>query len=130
MSPLNPWTTVPGAEALQEIYGYWPNLHDAVLRELRLSFTDSSATALLDYERVRLTLRWDGVSAARLRLADGGIYGVALTRREDGIETCFEDYEWGLQGTIRAAALRVENVVDAPEKSGDAATVLTLGTAV
>ena len=74
------WETIPGAAPLFDIYGYWPTLHDAVVRKLRVGFAERELTLVVDYSdlvpgresepntRTRVTMRWFGTTESMLRL--------------------------------------------------------------
>lgn len=123
------WQSMPGAQPLFGTYGYWPTLHDAVVRAFEIVFADRSVEIVLDYADLvgdagseadvgtRMTLRWSNVIEASLRLYAGNLYGVAFARTPGGIETRFTDYTWGMDGRILSAAIEVVNVAPSPGRS-------------
>lgn len=124
------WQSTPGAQPLYKIYGYWPTLHDAVIRAINVDFANQGLQIVVDYkgltknvdqeERIgqRITLRWQGVTEAKLRLYDWNLYGIKFTQRNEMVETRFEDYTWGMDGYILSASVEVAHIEPAPDMSG------------
>ncbi len=116
------WETIPGAAPLFELYGYWPTLHDAVVRGLKVGFAERELTLVMDYSdlvlgrenepstRTRITMRWFGITESTLRLHNGDLYGIGFTRANGFLETHFEDYCYGLDGAITAEGVEVTHI--------------------
>jgi hypothetical protein len=133
------WETIPGAAPLFEIYGYWPTLHDAVVRELKIGFAERELTLVVDYSdlvlgredepdiRTRITMRWFGITESTLRLHNSDLYGMEFTRANGFLETQFEDYCYGLDGTITSKGLEVTHIGLSPACPDDERIELTLG---
>jgi hypothetical protein len=133
------WQTIPGAEPLFEIYGYWPTLHDAVVRELRVGFAERELTLVVDYTDLvqgreneptlcaRLTLRWFGITESTLRLHSGDLYGIDFVRENDLLETRFTDYDYGLDGTVLSGGVAVTHIELSPVRPEEERLALTLG---
>jgi hypothetical protein len=121
------WQTLPGTEPLFEIYGYWPTLHDATVRKMHVGFAAKELTLVVDYSDhragqdnqpeicTRITLRWFGITESTIRLANADLYGINLARIGDLIETRFDDYSFGMDGSIVSAGIEVLQIEPAPE---------------
>ena len=133
------WGTISGAEPLFETYGYWPTLHDAVVRELKVGFAERTLTLVVDYSdltlgrenepntRTRITMCWFGITESTLRVHNGDLYGIAFTRANGFLETNFEDYNYGLDGAITAEGVEVTHIELSPTHPDDERIELTLG---
>ena len=133
------WETIPGAKSLFEIYGYWPTLHDAVVRELKVGFAERELTLVVDCSdlvlgrgnepntRTRITMRWFGITESTLRLYNCDLYGMEFTRANGFLETHFEDYCYGLDGTITSEGLEVTHIKLSSVRPDDERIELTLG---
>jgi len=125
------WQQMPGAQPLYDRYGYWPTLHDAIIREMIVSFSGRELVLVLDYNnmtlgddpaeslRTRIHMRWAGISESRLRIEDHDLYGVAFRRMKDLIETRFTDYAWGTDGFIRSSSIEVIEIVLDPNENSE-----------
>ena len=125
------WQTIPGAEPLFEIYGYWPTLHDAVVRELKVGFAKRELTLVMDYSdlvlghedepntRTRIKMRWFGITESTLRLHNGDLYGIDFTHTNGFLKTQFEDYCYGLDGAITAEGVEVTHIELSPTHPDD-----------
>ena len=128
------WEAIVGAAPLRERYGYWPSLHDAVVRGMNFKFADRELSIVLDYSnseldingeevnkdeevKTRLTLRWHGITESKLRLYANDLYGMKFAQKNGLIETRFDDYVWGLDGFILSAGVEVTNIAPAPDMS-------------
>lgn len=120
------WELIPGAAPLKEIYGYWPTLHDAVIREMNFDFASRSVEVILDYNdnlvddatkdiNTRIAWVWRGISESKLRLYDGALYGIEFAHKEGLIETQFVDYPWGMDGYLLSDSVEVLSVELAPD---------------
>ncbi len=121
------WQTIPGAEPLFEIYGYWPTLHDASVRKMQFGFAARELTLVMDYSDhgadqeeqpeicTRITMRWFGITESTIRLEDADLYGINLAQMGDLIETRFDDYWFGMGGSILSAGIEVLQIEPAPE---------------
>ena len=123
------WQTIPGAQPLVRIYGYWPTMHDAIIREINVGFAEKTLKIVLDYTDLitdtknsevttRITMLWRGVMDSKLRYSDPMLYGVGFSSKNGIIETLFDDYEWGTDGCIRSERVEVlhfERLSDASE---------------
>ncbi len=116
------WKSIPGAAPLYEIYGYWPTLHDAVIRAMNFQFADKGLEIVLDYNdsvtenekmkdiATRMTLLWRGIHDSKLSLYDGALYGVEFGHKDNLIETRLVDYPWGMEGYILSESVEVTSV--------------------
>lgn len=132
------WETILGAAPLFDIYGYWPTLHDAVVRELRVGFAEHELTLVVDYSdlvlgresesntRTRITMRWFGITESTLRLHNGDLYGIGFARVKGLLETRFDDYCYGLDGAIFSEGVEVMCTEHVPKLPNDAFIELTL----
>ena len=123
------WQTIPGAEPFFEIYGYWPNLHDAAVRKLKIGFAARELILVVDYSDhgkgqddqpeicTRITLRWFGITESTLRMEEEFLYGINLARAGELIETRIDDYAYGLGGSILSAGIEVLRIELLPEPS-------------
>ncbi|WP_309714609.1 hypothetical protein [Armatimonas sp.] len=133
------WQTIPGAKPLFEIYGYWPTLHDAIVRELKVGFTGRELTLVMDYSDLvlgrenepnictRITMRWFGITESTLRLHNGDLYGIGFTHANGFLETHFKDYCYGLDGAITAEGVEVIHIDLSPVRPDDQLIEITLG---
>lgn len=133
------WQTIPGAKPLFEIYGYWPTLHDAVVRELKVGFEERELTLVIDYSdlvlgcendpntRTRITMRWFGITESTLRLHNGDLYGIEFSHSNGFLETHFEDYCYGFDGAITAEGVEVTHIGLSPARPDDQLIEITLG---
>jgi hypothetical protein len=121
------WESLPGASQLKEIYGYWPTLHDAIVRDWDVRFQESSLALTIIYSdgvgdddssnsaTTQFTLAWRGVQEAKFRYYAHDLYGLLFARMDDWIETRFDDYVWGMDGYIRSSIVEVLDIQDAPD---------------
>lgn len=125
------WEAIAGARRLYEIYGYWPSLHDAVVRGVGISYAGREIAMTVDYSDLRgesveeeidtrITLRWTGVDRAELRLSENSLYGMEFERDGEHILTRFDDYVYGMDGFIRSETVEVTHVEPAPVLPEDA----------
>ncbi len=123
------WEIIEGAKPLQEIYGYWPMLHDARVRAFDVDFSSREIRITVDYSDVpygltgktpvstRMTLCWHNVQSAKLRHYGSDLYGMKFRQTGLFIETEFSEYCWGFDGTIVCSAVTVENIQPSPDTS-------------
>jgi len=123
------WQSMPGAQPLHDIYGYWPTLHDASIRSMNFGFSGRELEMVFDYSDLvggdqgehsistRITMRWHGVTESKLRVYSDDLYGVEFTRVNGLIETRFEEYAWGTDGFILSTGIEVIGVAPAPDMS-------------
>ncbi|MBW3622030.1 MAG: immunity 50 family protein [Armatimonadetes bacterium] len=115
---------------MKEIYGYWPTLHDAVVRCFEMSFDQKAISLTLDYSDLisesdeesrstRFTLRWSGVKEATLRMYANDLYGIDFTVEQDMILTKLENYTWGMDGFILASSVEIFDIQESPTPPED-----------
>lgn len=116
------WASVDGADELVEIFGYGPTLHDAIVERLVFNYSTRALHATVFYNdliekadceksaTVRFDLVWCDVISVKLRECDADLYGVTFSQEADWLITRFEPYSLGMDGTITARSLRIENV--------------------
>ena len=120
------WQSIPGAQPLHEIHGYWPTLHDALIRAIRVGYENRELILVLDsieWEdesgkddiHTRFTMRWHGVIESKLRIYNNHFYGVDFAYTADGIETQFTNCNFGCSGTILAAGIEVLDIGPVPK---------------
>ena len=125
------WHSIPGAQPLHEIHGYWPTLHDARIRTMRVGYESRELTIVLDSVEwfdgktetddihTRFTMRWHGVVNSSLRVEQSYLYGVEFSQTEAGILTTFVPTNFGTSGTILAAGIEVSEIGPTPDTETD-----------
>lgn len=116
------WKSILGAAPLLELYGYWPSLHDARIRSFDIEYSTKRFNVTFDYSdhpinpysethvNTRITLCWEGVSEAKLRLYANDLYGIDFRTVDNGFRTDFEDYAYGLDSYICSQRIEVTGI--------------------
>ncbi len=132
------WQQVLGAKQLREIYGYFPTLHDAVVKNIDIRFelkevifsveyndlVEKSAETIerKDSATTRFQICWREVQRAKLNLYAEDLYGVEFSQTGDFIETRFEDSAFGFDGFIVARnveVVEIEQISETAEQTSD-----------
>jgi hypothetical protein len=105
------WAETTDGGMLRQLFGYYPTLHDAVIRVLRYEragdrlvmevvYTDL-AQGETDEQNltVAMELVWEGLKEAKLRLDANDLTGMDLRRAGDHIRTDFE-LSFGTHGHV------------------------------
>lgn len=107
------WAQTTDGGLLQQIFGHFPTMHDAVIREINLSSHPLAITLVLDYTDLvegpnslpedglsaRMRLQWTGVTTFDFPLGDEDLLSLDLDRQGDRIVTTLETWP-GVFGTI------------------------------
>jgi hypothetical protein len=130
------WQSIPGAQPLHELYGYWPTLHDAWIRAMRVGCEGRELTMVLDYPDTPndndnnlytcFTMRWHGVVNSSLRIEQSYLYGVEFSQTDAGILTTFVPTNFGTCGTILAAGIEVSEIGPTPDTETDVAILFEI----
>ena len=127
------WAESDSGGILHDLFGYFPTLHDARVRELRYDGPGRRLELVVDYQdrpdlgeeassqdlHVRIRLVWTGVIGVALDHYENWIYGVDFKSLPDGgIRTEFHE-GMGLQGWVEAE--QFEALLDQadPEEGAD-----------
>lgn len=114
------WLTIKGAEHLRKIYGCYPTLHDASILKFDVNFEAKEISFKVWYSDLEdteiktiltiFTITWKNVLEANFRHYNNDIYRLYLSRKNDLIESLFENYSWGFQGNILAESIEVSDI--------------------
>src|SRR5688500_3077717 len=109
------WASLPGAQAVRDLYGYWPTMHDAhVVRvevdgaartvTLHLYYYDDGPEGAADKDEVHslIVLRFTGVVSFRHRFTDNWLDDLTFARKGDLIEAALVDSDSGIRGALLA----------------------------
>ena len=96
------WAQTTDGGLLHQLFGYYPTLHDARVRELTIA--QGKVTLILDYHdraesgdelKARVRLEWGGVRELDLPLGLEDLYRFELSRSGDDIVAHLEDAAYG-----------------------------------
>lgn len=95
------WAETTDGGLLKQLFGYYPTLHDAVLRLIEINPAADLITMDVDYQdmvgedsgqdmKVRIRLEWRGIESFELPLDIKYFGGIGFKRRGDKIVTSLE----------------------------------------
>ncbi|MDR3690306.1 MAG: hypothetical protein P4L46_13070 [Fimbriimonas sp.] len=98
MSDQTVWADTTDGGLLKQLYGYYPTLHDAVVRSVDIDRSADTIRMVLDYNdmlgedrnqhlSVRICLEWAGIVSFDLPIGDHDLYYVELERENGHIVT-------------------------------------------
>jgi len=119
------WELITGANPLREIYGYWPTMHDAVVRTISICYEARDIEIIFDYTdqfrddefeiATRIAMKWSGVRDCRLQIEEANVYGIQFSSQGDFLLTHFDRYAWGFDGEICSASIEVSGIQRLPD---------------
>ncbi len=102
------WAETTDGGLLRQLFGYYPTMHDAIVRELRFD-ARRNVTMILDYQdspegggeelAVRVELRWAGVRSVDFDVRENFLMGLECSRDGDDLRTTFRE-GFGIAGTL------------------------------
>ncbi len=139
------WQQISGAKQLREIYGYFPTLHDAVVKNIDIRFDSRDVILAVEYNDLvekspetierkdiattRFHICWREVQKAKLDLYAEDLYGVEFSQAGDFIETRFEDSAFGFDGFIVSRSIEIlelEQIFEPDEQKADSSRSIQL----
>ena len=126
------WKSIEGSNALLEIYGYYPTLHDACIVGIDVYFEGRQLTAAIEYsdlvetegrdkdnrvtKATKIIMRWNGVAEANVRIHGNDVYHLSFSKKGGKIATDLIS-GWGVSGTIVADFIEVVSIQDSDRDS-------------
>ncbi len=121
------WSQIKNSEKLFEIYGYFPTLHDAKIRNIELKILDRSFSILVDYSdyinepgdsiRTRFKIIWKNVEKADFNWYAEDLLGMEFSFENNLIKTKLENYSFGFDGEIIAKKIEIDDIKINPAKT-------------
>jgi len=123
------WAETTDGGLLRQLFGYYPTLHDAVIRTVELSRGGEALTIVVDYNdaveeadrdglTVRIRLIWRGVRRFEFPIGDEDLLSVDFKRQGDRLITSLETWP-GMFATVDSATFEAELMQVDPRGEGD-----------
>src|SRR4051794_31873617 len=123
------WAQTTAGGLLHDLFGYFPTLHDARVRELEFDRAADRLSMTVDYRdivtdsdgelTVRMRLEWTGVEQMDLRCYGNDLYHIDLCSADGLIVAEFEQC-YGIYGKVSGRVFEVVLLqVDPPEPDAD-----------
>ena len=104
------WAETTDGGLLKQLFGYYPTLHDAVIRSIEIDRASDRIEMVVDYSdmvgddtnqgmSVRIRLAWQGIQSFDLPLVDSDLHDLDFGRDENQIVTHLEVWP-GVFGTV------------------------------